>query len=51
MFALSKGHFNQKTDSKRSLEFVVLFLLHLHEIVSVKLYIIEMSDAGEKPML
>lgn len=43
-----KGHFNQKTESKRSFEFVALFLLHLHEMVSLKLYIIEMPDAGEK---
>lgn len=48
---LWKGHFNQKTDSKRSFEFVVLFLLHLHEIVSLKLYITEMSDAKEKHMV
>lgn len=32
-------------------EFVVLFLLYLHEIVSLKPYITEMSNAGEKHML
>lgn len=48
---LWKGHFNQKIDDKMSFEFVVLFLLHLHEIVSLKPYIIEMSDSAERHML
>lgn len=48
---LAKGHFHQKTDGKMRFEFVVLFLLHLHEIVSLKPYITETSNTGEKHML
>lgn len=48
---LAKGHFHQKTDGKMHFEFVVLFLLHLHEIVSLKPYITETSNTGEKHML
>lgn len=46
-----KGHFNQKTDGKTSFEFVVLLLLHLHEIVSLKPCITETSDTGDKRVL
>lgn len=44
---LVKGHFYQKTDGKMRFKFVVLFLLHLHEIVSLKPYITEMKMLGE----
>ena len=48
---LWKGHFNQTADGKMSFGFVVLLLLHLHEIVSLKPSIIESSDTREKHVL